>query len=183
MENSDEVRFQHYFISLVEQVAKPLFVDSCEEARSYGLDCNVDLDLDEDGHPRLRLEVGEPGGEKSHYSLLAIPGERVIHRQYLAGPRNGTACRPSWRRSTRWCWTASWRYSSAAPSTFAWRAPNAVTRPASGKALHSFQISRAYSLIVRSALNQPIRATLSNAERHQRSGSRQTSSTRHCACQ
>lgn len=37
MENSDEVRFQHYFISLVEQVAKPLFVDSCEEARSYGL--------------------------------------------------------------------------------------------------------------------------------------------------
>ncbi len=64
MENSDEVRFQHYFISLVEQVAKPLFVDSCEEARSYGLDCNVDLDLDEDGHPRLRLEVGEPGGEK-----------------------------------------------------------------------------------------------------------------------
>ncbi|HHN2056693.1 TPA: hypothetical protein ACRNAZ_000322 [Pseudomonas aeruginosa] len=85
MENSDEVRFQHYFISLVEQVAKPLFVDSCEEARSYGLDCNVDLDLDEDGHPRLRLEVGEPGGEKSHYSLLAIPGERVIHRQYLAG--------------------------------------------------------------------------------------------------
>ncbi|VFT06374.1 Uncharacterised protein [Pseudomonas aeruginosa] len=38
-----------------------------------------------DGHPRLRLEVGEPGGEKSHYSLLAIPGERVIHRQYLAG--------------------------------------------------------------------------------------------------
>ena len=83
MENSDEVRFQHYFISLVEQVAKPLFVDSCEEARSYGLDCNVDLDLDEDGHPRLRLEVGEPGGEKSHYSLLAIPGERVIHRQYL----------------------------------------------------------------------------------------------------
>lgn len=56
-----------------------------KEARSYGLDCNVDLDLDEDGHPRLRLEVGEPGGEKSHYSLLAIPGERVIHRQYLAG--------------------------------------------------------------------------------------------------
>ncbi|HCG0888838.1 TPA: hypothetical protein NJH56_004704 [Pseudomonas aeruginosa] len=85
MENSDEVRFQHYFISLVEQVAKPLFIDSCEEARSYGLDCNVDLDLDEDGHPRLRLEAGEPGGEKSHYSLLAIPGERVIHRQYLAG--------------------------------------------------------------------------------------------------
>ncbi|WP_134633663.1 hypothetical protein [Pseudomonas aeruginosa] len=85
MENSDEVRIQHYFISLVEQVAKPLFVDSCEEARSYGLDCNVDLNLDEDGHPRLRLEVGEPGGEKSHYSLLAIPGERVIHRQYLAG--------------------------------------------------------------------------------------------------
>ncbi|HBO2187469.1 TPA: hypothetical protein ACNFRY_001132 [Pseudomonas aeruginosa] len=85
MENSDEVRFQHYFISLVEQVAKPLFVDSCEEARSYGLDCNVDLDLDEDGHLRLRLEAGEPGGEKSHYSLLAIPGERVIHRQYLAG--------------------------------------------------------------------------------------------------
>lgn len=56
-----------------------------KKARSYGLDCNVDLDLDEDGHPRLRLEVGEPGGEKSHYSLLAIPGERVIHRQYLAG--------------------------------------------------------------------------------------------------
>ena len=66
MENSDEVRFQHYFITLLEQVAKQLFVDSCEEERSYGLDCNVDL-------------------EKSHYSLLAIPGERVIHRQYLAG--------------------------------------------------------------------------------------------------
>ncbi len=183
MENSDEVRFQHYFISLVEQVAKPLFVDSCEEARSYGLDCNVDLDLDEDGHPRLRLEVGEPGGEKSHYSLLAIPGERVIHRQYLAGAQEWHSLPAELASINRWCWTASWRYSSAAPSTFAWRAPNAVTRPASGKALHSFQISRAYSLIVRSALNQPIRATLSNAERHQRSGSRQTSSTRHCACQ
>ncbi|AVK02696.1 hypothetical protein CSB93_4397 [Pseudomonas paraeruginosa] len=60
-------------------------MDSCEEARSHGLDCSVGLDLDEDGHPRLRLEVGEPGAEKSHYSLLAIPGERVIHRQYLAG--------------------------------------------------------------------------------------------------
>lgn len=61
------------------------FSSTPAKARSYGLDCNVDLDLDEDGHPRLRLEVGEPGGEKSHYSLLAIPGERVIHRQYLAG--------------------------------------------------------------------------------------------------
>lgn len=61
------------------------FSSTPAKRRAYGLDCNVDLDLDEDGHPRLRLEVGEPGGEKSHYSLLAIPGERVIHRQYLAG--------------------------------------------------------------------------------------------------
>ncbi|MGG2574391.1 hypothetical protein ACQYZY_20050 [Pseudomonas aeruginosa] len=34
---------------------------------------------------RTAILAGEPGGEKSHYSLLAIPGERVIHRQYLAG--------------------------------------------------------------------------------------------------
>src|SRR5690606_41688289 len=59
------------------------------------------------------------------------------------------------------------------------KAPSRSARPA----YNTFQMSSAYSRMVLSDENQPVRAVLSTAERHQLFGSRQRASTSSCACQ